>query len=77
MEPEMAAFLKRVGKTLSIAFCWLAITAIAAIKGDNAFIGTRIRIGNVLFYVWLIVSIIILIRLYKMIWSAKDQENKG
>jgi hypothetical protein len=77
MEPEMAAFLKRVGKTLSIAFCWLAVTAIAAIKGDNAFIGPRIRIGNILFYLWLVVSILIFIRLDKKIWSAKDTSNSG
>jgi hypothetical protein len=72
MEPEMVAFLKRIGKSLTIAFCWLAITATAAIKGDNAFITGPISLGNVLFYLWLVVSIVILIRLYKIIWEAKE-----
>lgn len=71
MEPEMVAFLKRVGKSITIAFCWLAITATAAIKGDNAFIGEHITIGNILFYLWLIVSIIVLIVVFRKMWFAK------
>ncbi len=72
MEPEMVIFLRRVAKSITIAFCWLAITATIAIKGDNAFIGDRITIGNVLFYLWLIVSIVILIRLFKKLWFRKE-----
>ncbi|GEO12015.1 hypothetical protein [Segetibacter aerophilus] len=72
MEPEMVAFLRRIGKSLTIAFCWLAITATAAIKGDNAFIGDHINLGNILFYVWLVISIIILIIIYKRMWFSKS-----
>ena len=72
MEPEMVAFLKRIGKSLTIAFCWLAITATAAIKGDNAFIQEHVTIGNILFYLWLIISIIILAVIFKKMWFAKD-----
>ncbi len=72
MEPEMVAFLRRVGKSITIAFCWLAITATAAIKGDNAFITARITIGNILFYCWVVISIIILVKVYKRMWFAKE-----
>lgn len=72
MEPEMVAFLRRVGKSLTIAFCWLAITATAAIKGDNAFIDSHITIGNILFYSWVVISIIILIKVYKKIWFTGE-----
>ena len=71
MEPEMVAFLKRIVKSLTIAFCWLAITATAAIKGDNAFIGESVTPGNVLFYLWLVISIIILVVIFKKMWFAK------
>ncbi len=71
MEPEAAAFLKRVASSLVIAFIWLAVNATAAIKGDNAFIGDHITIGNILFYIWFVSSIIILILLYKKIWGDK------
>ncbi len=73
MEPEMVAFLRRIGKSLTIAFCWLAITATAAIKGDNAFIGEHVTIGNILFYAWLIISIFLLFFIAKKMWFAKGQ----
>jgi hypothetical protein len=72
MEPEMVAFLKRIGKSLTIAFCWLAITATAAIKGDNAFVEDHVTTGNILFYLWLIISIIILIIIFKRLWFVKE-----
>lgn len=72
MEPEMVAFLRRIVKSLTIAFCWLAITATAAIKGDNAFVGVRITLGNFLFYSWVVISIMILVKVYKKIWSPQE-----
>ncbi len=64
----MVAFLKRIGLTLFIALLWLAINATAAIKGDNAFIGDHITIGNVLFYLWFVISLIILLWIFKRMW---------
>ncbi len=71
MEPEAAAFLKRVANSLAIGFVWLAVNATAAIKGDNAFIGDHITIGNILFYLWFLISICILVLLYKKIWADR------
>jgi len=71
MEPEAAAFLRRVGNSLAIGFAWLAVNATAAIKGDNAFIGDQITVGNVLFYLWFIISIFILRIIYKKMWVNK------
>jgi biotin transporter BioY len=72
MEPEAAAFLRRVANSLVIGFIWLAVNATAAVKGDNAFISEHITVGNVVFYVWFVISIIILIILYKKIWGNKE-----
>jgi hypothetical protein len=69
MEPEVREFFKRVGYTIGLAFSWLAITCIAAIRGDSAFIGNHVTISNVLFYLWVIVSMIALIFIYKKMWS--------
>lgn len=71
MEPEMVAFLKRIGKSITIVFCWLAITTTAAVKGDNAFVAEQITIGNVLFYMWVVVSLIMLGILFKKIWFKR------
>ena len=74
METEMIEFLKKISKSILIVVVWLGITCIAAITGDNAFIEGDIRIGNVLFYVWLVISIIIAVRLLKKLWSDKEQD---
>jgi hypothetical protein len=68
VEPEMVAFLKRISLTLFIAVIWLAINATAAIKGDNAFIGDHITLGNILFYTWFVISLVILLMIYKRMW---------
>ncbi len=74
MEPETAAFLRRIVKTLVIGFIWLATTATAAIKGDNAFIGDHITLANILFYLWFVVSVVILVWIYKKLWFGKTEE---
>ena len=70
----MVEFLKKISKSILIAVVWLGITSIAAIKGDNAFIEGDIRLGNVLFYIWFVVSVLLLIRLYKKLWRSEDSQ---
>jgi tellurite resistance protein TehA-like permease len=69
MDPETVAFLKRIAKSLTIGFIWLAVNATAAIKGDNAFIGDHITLANVLFYTWFVISLVLLVYIYKRMWS--------
>lgn len=68
MEPETVAFLKRVGMSIFIALVWLGLTATIAIKGDNAFIGEHITAGNILFYAWFVISLIVLLKIYSKMW---------
>ena len=76
MEPEAAAFLRKVGRSLTIGFLWLALNSIFAIKGDNAFIEGDIRLGNILFYTWFVISVIILIYLYKRLWKKEIVDDR-
>jgi hypothetical protein len=71
MEPEMVAFLKRVANSIFIALAWLAINAVVAIKGDNAYVADRITIANILCYTWFVISIFLLIWIYKKMWANK------
>ncbi|HEX8460324.1 MAG TPA: hypothetical protein VF623_02795 [Segetibacter sp.] len=71
MEPEMVAFLKRVANSVFLALAWLAITSIVAIKGDNAFIGEHITMANILCYTWFVISIILLVWIYRKMWAGK------
>ena len=76
MEPEAAAFLKRVGKSMSLAFLWLALTCVFAIKGDNAFVTGSIRLGNVLFYLYFFASILALVFFIRKMWSDESIEKE-
>jgi len=71
MEPEMVAFLKRIVNSIFIALAWLGITSIIAIKNDNAFVGDHITIANILCYTWFIVSIVMLVWIYKKMWAKR------
>jgi hypothetical protein len=76
MEPGVREFLKRVGYSIGVGFLWLAITAIAAIKGDNAFIEGPVRIGNIIFYVWFVISVVILIKVLRKIWNRDFEQER-
>ena len=77
MEPEAAAFLRLIVRTLTLGFVWLALTCTFAIKGDNAFITGTVRPGNILFYIWFIVSVVALVFAFKKMWGTPlADENK-
>ena len=74
MEPEASAFLRKVGKSLTIGFIWLALNAIFAIKGDNAFIEGPVRLGNILFYTWFVVSVVVMVIIFRKLWRNQPAE---
>jgi hypothetical protein len=71
MEPEIREFLKKVSYSIGVAFVWLAITCVAAIKGDNAFIKDHLTLGNILFYTWFAISVVLLAIALRKIWISK------
>lgn len=76
MEPEVVAFLKRVGLSMSIAFFWLSINTIVGIKFNLAFIDTKMTVGNVIFYVWMVGSFLGMLWFFVRLWreSFKPKE---
>ena len=73
MEPEALAFLKRVAKSILLALVWLAINAVAAIWGDNAFVNGALKLSNILFYSWFVISVILLVYLLKRMWQQQEE----
>lgn len=71
MEPEVREFLSRISLSLGLAVLWLSINSTAGIMYDLAFIHGRPTIGNIIFYIWFIISIIITARLYRRLWKNK------
>ena len=73
MEPEALAFLKRVAKSILLALVWLAINAVAAIWGDNAFVNGALKLSNIVFYSWFVISVILLVYLLKKMWQQQEE----
>ncbi|MCY7420376.1 MAG: hypothetical protein LH478_01340 [Chitinophagaceae bacterium] len=73
MEPEALEFLKRVAKSILLALVWLAFNAVAAIWGDNAFVGDHLKLSNIIFYTWFVISIFLLVYLLKKMWQQQEE----
>lgn len=71
MEPEVKDFLKKVLQSVFTLLLWMIINMVAGIYFGLLFINDKISIGNILFYLFLIISLLWLIRFYYRIWKNK------
>ena len=69
MEPEVVAFLKRVALCIFLVFFWLAVTVIVGLKFDLAFVNNHVSLGNILFYLWMTASFVIMILYFIRLWK--------
>lgn len=71
MEPEVREFLQRISLSLGIGILWLALNSTFGIMLDYAFFYDHITTGNIVFYIWFVVSIFFMIKLYRKLWKGK------
>ncbi|MFZ9261762.1 MAG: hypothetical protein ACO3AW_00700 [Chitinophagaceae bacterium] len=69
MEPEVRQFLQRIVWTLSASMFWLLINTLAGLKFELAILDGNHIIGTIIFYCWLVLSFVLLIKLFKKLWS--------
>ena len=70
-EPEVRDFLKRIMFTIGAGLGWLLINMTAGIFAGWFFFNTTPTKGNIIFYVWLAVSLAFLLRFYFRLWSKQ------
>jgi hypothetical protein len=73
MEPETAAFFRKIGYTVLVVFLWMGITAAAALFRDSAFIEDKIRLANGFFYLWFVLSLVLVIKILKKLWKSENE----
>lgn len=56
MEPGVKEYLLRIINTLSVGLIWLAINSSFGIMYDYAFIHEHVTTGNIIFYIWFVIS---------------------
>ena len=69
MEPETRDFLVKIATSISIGMLWLLINSTIGIAFNFAFFEHRPGIGNYIFYVWFLLSLIWLISYYRKKWK--------
>lgn len=74
MEPGIREFFKRLVMSISLLILWMAINLVIGIKYNYAFYDDSMHWYNIIFYIWLVLSFILLMWIYKKIWE-KPIEN--
>jgi hypothetical protein len=73
MEPGIREFFKRIVMSLSLLIVWMMINLTLGIKLNLAFFETEVHWYNIVFYVWLMASFVVLIWLCFKIWQKPIQ----
>jgi hypothetical protein len=71
MEPDVREFLVRIMQTISMSIVWLLVNMTLGIYFDFAFFENKPSSGNYLFYLWFIISFILLLRYFRNKWKGK------
>ena len=67
MDPQLRVYFIRIVNTLSLVVLWFIINATAGIKYKLAYVEETLTIPNIIFYSWMIGSLILLLwRIYKL-----------
>ena len=80
MEPGIREFFKRLVTSISLLILWMIINVTFGIKFNYAFYDDTMRWYNIIFYIWLVISFVLLMWAYKKIWQKRienlnDQHN--
>jgi ABC-type glycerol-3-phosphate transport system permease component len=68
MEPEMKDYLRKVLNTLFVGLLWLILNATLGIFFGFAFTDGKIRLSNVLFYLWFLASLSAMLWHFYRLW---------
>lgn len=68
MEPELRAFFIRVLYSLTAGLVWMFVNMWAGIYLGWLFFEWPMKTGNIIFYVFMVVSFAVLIRYYVKLW---------
>ncbi|MEP6846326.1 MAG: hypothetical protein ABI861_10000 [Panacibacter sp.] len=74
MEPDAVEFLKRISFSLGIGLMWMILNSTFGIMLDYAFIHDGVTLGNIIFYIWFVISFILMLWLLIRLWKKSLEE---
>jgi len=69
MEPGVKQYLTRILNTMSLGLVWMIVNSTLGIMYDYAFIHDRMSMGNILFYIWFVLSLVVFLWWVIRVWS--------
>jgi hypothetical protein len=70
MEPEVKAFLTLIINSLAMALLWMMVNMTAGIYFNLAFFEEHISIWNILYYIFFLITFVLLIIYLKKNWKG-------
>ncbi len=70
MEPEIKRFLWKIVKGISITLLWLLMNILLGLWLEWAFFYGRLNIFNILYYLWVLISLPALIYYVIRLWKS-------
>ncbi|MFI5152626.1 MAG: hypothetical protein ACHQET_04785 [Chitinophagales bacterium] len=71
LEPEVKDFLKRIVWSVFFGLLWLMLNTTMGIYFNLLFVEDKIRIGNIAYYLFLLLSLAGLIWFYHRTWKKR------
>jgi hypothetical protein len=69
VEPGVKEYLLRIVNTISLGVVWMAVNSTFGIMYDYAFIHEHITKGNIIFYIWFVISLVAFLWWVIRVWS--------
>jgi hypothetical protein len=71
VEPDIKDFLKRIVYSVFLGLFWLMLAMTFGIYFGFLFVKDSISIGNIIFYLFFLVSFVFLMKFYLKTWKKK------
>ena len=68
MEPQLLQFLNRIIRTLGLVVLWMLVNSTIGLMWGYAYVGNRWQLGNMVYYIFLLLSLIGLLYILYKIW---------
>jgi hypothetical protein len=72
MEPEVRKYLRKILNSLFVGLLWLSVNVLAGLYWGWGIINGKLSMGNILFYLWFLLSLAALLWYYYKVWKSND-----
>jgi hypothetical protein len=68
MEPQLLQFLNRIMRTIGLVVFWMTLNSTIGLMWGYAYVGNHWQLGNIVYYIFLLLSLLGLLYILYKIW---------